>query len=485
MTIRNRITLWFTLLVTVLMLISVTMAWLGTRDRLYANLHAELQSKVEKIQEVYDGMVFTQQQLRPDLKFNPVVPELLSEIVAREGHSSQYGSFMQLSTLDGRVFSRSFNLGQKRLPFQQPGITQVEKFKINQPVATRVLYASRLIQIQEQVPITLQIALPLTELDRILQQALLWHVLELAVLIILAILMGQFLSRRALAPMVSMTEEVQAMEADQALDRRVDLSKLSPDEIHELARTFNGLLDHISESLELQERFIADASHEMRSPLTVIRGHAQLVRKRGREHPELIEECLENVIQETHRLERLVTDLLILVRSRQSDPPDQELDLVALLRQILNEYQPLHPQIQARLPDQMLWVQGDPDALKRVVINLLDNALRAIGPEGHIELSVRELGAQAEVIVLDDGTGIEAQHLPNLFKRFYRVDTARSRADGGSGLGLAISKEIIEAHGGRLAAQSEWGQGSQFVFWLPLLADPPEDGPAPSWVLKN
>lgn len=469
MTIRNRITLWFTLLVTVLMLISGAIGWLSTREQLYADLRQDLQAKTEKIQEVYDAMQFTQQQLQPNQIFNPVVPELLSEIVAREGHSSQHGSYMQLATREGQIFSRSFNLGQRQLALSPPGTQREELMKLPNNRAVRVLYASRTIQIQGQPAITLQLALPLTELDRILSQALLWHLLELVVLIIFAVLMGQFLSRRALAPMVRMTEDVQAMEADQALDRRVDLSQLSPDEIHELAQTFNGLLDHISHSMDQQERFIADASHEMRSPLTVIRGHAQLVRKRGLEHPELFEECLENVIQETHRLERLVTDMLILARSRQSEPPDQELDLVALLRQIVMEYQPVHPQIQASLPDQVLWVQGDPDALKRVVINLLDNALRAILPEGQVDVSLRVLGAQAEVMVLDNGTGIEAQHLPHLFDRFYRVDSARNRADGGSGLGLAISKEIIETHGGRLVAQSEWGQGSRFVFWLPLI----------------
>ncbi|MGV3524099.1 MAG: HAMP domain-containing sensor histidine kinase [Candidatus Sericytochromatia bacterium] len=282
--------------------------------------------------------------------------------------------------------------------------------------------------------------------------------------------MGQFLSRRALAPMVQMTREVQNM-AGHTLDERVDLRVQSPDEIRQLGETFNGLLDRIQEAFVRQEQFVSDASHELRSPLTVIRGHAQLVLKRGQAHPEVFREGLENLIQETGRLERMVTDMLFLARSQATPEPHQPLDMVALIQRTVQELQPLHPQLQLELPAEAIWIEGNADRLKQVLINLLDNALRAIDPQGQVWISCHENGSQVEVEVRDNGVGIEPDHLPHLFDRFYRVDTARSRGRGGSGLGLAISHQIIEDHGGKISVASQRQQGSRFVFWLPLLLE--------------
>lgn len=467
MTIRHRITLWFTLLVTSLMLVSGLISWYSLRQILYQALNKEIRAKAIKVQEVFDAMVWVHERLAPQQPFVFDNPAILNDLITRESNSAQSGVFMQLSDLSGRIFARTFNLGKQELPIHANGSQQELKLESPETGPLDTLYYTQTILVQGKPAAMVQIALPLSERNRLINQMLLGHTLEILIMLALAIMMGQFLSAQALAPVVRMTREVQAMGGED-LEQRVDLRDLSPDEIYQLANTFNDLLERISEVFVQQEQFIADASHEMRSPLTVIRGYAQLVRKRGREHPELFEESLENVIQETHRLEQLVTDLLLLARSRAADRPRELFDIVALTRQTVQEFQLLHPQLQADLPEEALWLEGDAPALKRVLINLIANALRAIGPEGQVELRCKALGEQLELSVQDNGCGIDAAHLPHIFDRFYRVDTARNRKEGGSGLGLAISKEVIETHGGRIMAQSEPGQGSRFVFWLPL-----------------
>lgn len=468
MTIRNRITLWFTLLVTLLMGISGVIGWLSMRGHLAQHLAREVEGRARKVQEIMDAMVLEHRlHQHPNQPFRSEIPEILTEVITQEGSSTYHGSLIQMTNLDGVVFARTPNLEGENLPILPTGVLQ-EIVLNERGKSLRVFYISEQILAQGKPVATVQIAVPLDEMDQVLRQMVINNGLELLAVIAIAIFMGQFLSRRALAPMVQMTREVQNM-AGHTLEERVDLRVQSPDEIRQLGETFNGLLDRIQEAFVRQEQFVSDASHELRSPLTVIRGHAQLVLKRGQAHPEVFREGLENLIQETGRLERMVTDMLFLARSQATPEPHQPLDMVALIQRTVQELQPLHPQLQLELPAEAIWIEGNSDRLKQVLINLLDNALRAIDPQGQVWVSCHENWSQVEVEVRDNGVGIEPDHLPHLFDRFYRVDTARSRGRGGSGLGLAISHQIIVDHGGKISVESQRQHGSRFVFWLPLL----------------
>lgn len=468
MSIRQRITLWFSLLASLLMTISAVHGYISFRSALSDNINKELHARATKIQEVYETMLWLKQQNADELSQHELLnPEILTDVLSRESNSVQKGVFLQLQTVSGSVFAKTLNLGKAYLPSSDLNQTQNHLLELNPQLKVQIRVYTQNIILQGKTVFKAQIAIPLNEYHKALNHFILWRLIELSLMITLLVLIGQYLAARALMPILKMTHEVQAM-GDYNLEQRVDLRDMSPDEIYQLATTFNGLLDHISEVFGQQEQFIADASHELRSPLTVIRGYAQLVRKRGREHPELFEESLENVIQETHRLEQLVTDLLLLARSRSAERPHESFDLMLVIQQSIQEIQPLHPQLSTHLPTDQWLLEGDSAAIKRVLINLIHNALRVIPSDGKVEVIGRTLGEQIEVTVQDTGCGIEAKHLPHLFDRFYRVDSARNRSDGGSGLGLAIAKEIIEIHGGRIAVQSEVNKGSRFVFWLPL-----------------
>lgn len=468
MTIRNRITLWFTALVAVLMVVSGTVGWLGMREHLYNVVVKEIHQKSRKVQEVMDALVLEHKKhQKHGIQFQVEVPEILTEILTQEGTSIYHGSFIQLTNTRGQIFARSPNLRQQNLPILAKGT--LKQIQINLPEHHHIdtLYYSTSIMAMNKTVATVQIALPLLETNYMLQQLALYRLLELLLVIVIAVLFGQFLSRRALAPMVEMTKDVQRMAGSDLL-KRVDLEKLSPDEIRQLAETFNNLLDRIAEVFLRQHRFISDASHELRSPLTAIRGYAELVLKRGRNNPEIFEECLSNVIQETQRLERLVSDLLVLARAKEKSLRHEETDLVRLVTQLFDKMEPLHPNLKISGLCGAIPFWGDPDAIKQVLLNLIDNALRVTHQPDTVLVTWERIDNQAIVRVQDRGPGIEAKHLPHLFDRFYRVDDARNRSQGGNGLGLAISKEIIENHGGKITVTSTPGQGSCFAMILPL-----------------
>lgn len=466
MTIRQRITLWFTLLVLALLGIEAALGWFSLRQDTEQLLLTRLSDRARSVQLLLDTQADGQLTLAR-------LPDMLQAAFGHGGHAVDPNLYLQLRGLDGKLLMRTPNLPQM-LPRLVAGSHQAFELPTTAGPRQVMVYAENLKLNGHQVGL-IQLGLPLDESQARLRRYLLLKGIELLLLGLLTWFLARQLSRQALSPMVLITHKVHEMGGEN-LDSRVQLSDSAPEEIQELAETFNGLLDRIAEAFARQEQFIADASHELRSPLTVIRGNAQLVRKRGREHPEIFDECIDNMLEETQRLERLVTDLLTLARSRAALNQHQPLDLVQLIRQTALSYQALHPQIQLQLPHRPLWVEGDPDGLKRVLINLLDNALRVIDAQGHIEVTVRALGEQAEVSVQDNGPGIDPQHLAHLFDRFYRVDTARSRAGGGSGLGLAISRQLLEAHQGRINVHSEVGKGSRFVFWLPLLEESAEEG---------
>jgi signal transduction histidine kinase len=214
------------------------------------------------------------------------------------------------------------------------------------------------------------------------------------------------------------------------------------DEIHSLAVTLNGMLDRLEVGRNRQREFVADAAHELRSPLANMRVQLEVAQRLGpaAEWPSVSEDLLTD----TQRLARLVDDLLLLARSDESSVVNrpERVDLVSLLRSIGTRY----PTVTLALPDEPLWTMGEPDALSRVVANLLDNAVRHA--RSSVRLGASGYGDSCVVSVTDDGPGIPAADRDRVFERFTRLDDGRARNDGGAGLGLAIARELVRRHGG-------------------------------------
>lgn len=275
------------------------------------------------------------------------------------------------------------------------------------------------------------------------------------------------LAQRALTPLKRMTRAASRI-SSQDLSQRVPVPK-SRDEVGELSLTLNRMLDRLQETLETQRRFTADASHELRTPVTAISGHASYLLRRTQPTPEQIEP-LEIIRSEAQRMSKLVNDLLELARADAGLTVKREpMNLVEVVEAVAKELAPVAggATIRASSPVPLLEVSGDASRLKQVVLNLVQNALNAGSSQVNVSL-LREQN-QARLEVFDNGPGIPEAALPNLFERFYRVDGARSTRGNGSGLGLAIVKWIVEQHGGTVSVESKVGEGTVFTVLLPAL----------------
>jgi signal transduction histidine kinase len=253
------------------------------------------------------------------------------------------------------------------------------------------------------------------------------------------------------------------------LSRRVPGSERS-DEIGDLARSFNQTLERMERLFRSQQRLLADVSHELRTPLTAIRGNVDLMRHMG----EVDWLSLDIIHDEIERMTRLVSDLLLLARADSGGMPLQAkaLELDNLFFEVYRQAQLLPKSVELVITavDQVC-VYGDPDRLKQLFLNLIDNAIKYTPAEGKVYLALSKADGWATVEISDTGIGIPPEDLPNIFDRFYRVDKARTRQQGGSGLGLSIAKSIAKAHRGEIHVRSVVGEGTTFTVVLPVLAD--------------
>lgn len=297
----------------------------------------------------------------------------------------------------------------------------------------------------------------------------------------LAAAIGWFVASRAMAPVDRMTRAARGIGQSADLSRRLP-EPAQGDELGRLARTFNEMLAQLGEAFETQRRFLADASHELRTPLTTIRTNVEALRRGAVPDPAEREETLRSVARETERMGRLVADLLVLARADAGLVLAKErLALDTLALEVYQQSRALASDVRLELDDwEQVEVEGDPDRLKQVALNLVDNALRHTPPGGRVGLEVVRRGDEAMLRVRDTGTGIAPEHLNRIFERFYRVDRPRSREAGGTGLGLAIAREVAEAHGGRIAVETRVGAGSTFSLVLPAVRPvAAEAAPAP------
>jgi heavy metal sensor kinase len=320
-----------------------------------------------------------------------------------------------------------------------------------------------------RVPLLVQVATSLRENDEQLAK-LMTILLLLGPLAVGCTLGGGYLlARQALAPVERMAATADEITATQ-LDRR--LHEPNPDdELGRLACTLNGMIARLERSFEEVRRFTADAAHELRTPLAILRNEAEVALRIPRESEEY-RDCLENMLEEIDHLSCLSEALLFLFRE-DAGPGARTVDvlnLAQIVRAVADDIKVVAAEQNLELSVEALWpcqVLGNAEQLRRLLFNLLDNAIKFTPAGGRISISVQRQKGQAKVIIADSGIGIAPEHLPRIFDRFYRVDSARSRRTGGSGLGLSICKSIAEAHQGAIEVVSELGSGTEVTLSLP------------------
>jgi len=316
-------------------------------------------------------------------------------------------------------------------------------------------------------------AVPTEPFDQALDHFRLIEKEALPVVALLASLLGYWLSGRSLAPVNRIMATAEGIGV-QNLSRRLEVPK-ARDELRRLSETLNAMLDRIETSFKRITQFTADASHDLRTPVTIIRSTAEITLRRQRSVEEY-REGLTTILETSVETSELLENLLTLARADAGAVGMEmhPLELGAHVKKAqqralaLSADKPLD--VAAVTPAEPVWVKADAIAIDRLLLILLDNAVKYTPAGGRCEIALEQEGDRAKIRVRDTGIGIAEQDLQSIFERFYRADRARSRNIRGAGLGLAIARWITEMHGGTIAAESEVGEGTTFEVCLPVPA---------------
>ena len=289
-------------------------------------------------------------------------------------------------------------------------------------------------------------------------------------LVVLAALGGYLITRRAFKPVRNILQTVDEISADGDLSRRIetgDSPDSSRDEIYHLTSAFNGMFDNLQRAFEKEKRFTSDVSHELRTPLSVIISQSDY----ALEDEEYRKKSLEVINREAKRMAGLVNRLLTLARSDAGRlrPEREKVDMSDMCETVAWQQEGIAAEKGIAIETQIeegVFVYGDETMLIRVILNLMDNAIKYGKKNGHVKLKLRIDNGQVCCEVEDDGIGIRPEDMPRIWERFYRVEGSRS--EEGSGLGLAMVEAMVKAHGGQIDAESAYGEGSRFTVRLPL-----------------
>jgi heavy metal sensor kinase len=454
--IRLRLTLWYVLLLAVILATFSAGIYSALRHSLYANLDDSIEARTNDLLGIirYEGGGPT---LAGSLEANsPDLGEQFVRVYDASGNptfdnSGEAGAVpIQGSAVDkalaGRTAARSVSAGGE--PF-------------------RVLVVP--IERDGQVIGALEVGHASGDVSDTLSTLLLILAIAYPGTLAVASLGGVFLAGRALSPIDRITRLARRISAED-LGQRLDL-RLPDDEVGRLAYTFDEMIARLDEAFRRQRQFTADASHELRTPMTVIKGQIEVALQRERD-PQAYRRVLQAVNEEVDRMIRLVGSLLTLARADAGQIPIalEPVSLPDVVGAAIEQVRPLAGQRRVDLQissSRPVTLRADDDLVLQLLLNLLDNAIKYTAAGGEVTVGWNADGRDVELWVRDTGSGIAQEHLPHLFDRFYRVDKARSRAEGGTGLGLSICRWIAEAHGGSISVDSSLGKGSTFTVWLP------------------
>jgi heavy metal sensor kinase len=308
------------------------------------------------------------------------------------------------------------------------------------------------------------------DIDKSLAGLIRTLVIAVPLTLVLAGAGGVFLAQRALKPVDQIARTAHEIE-ESDLSRRVPVQ--SRDELGRLATTLNQMIERLEKAFKRQQQFTADASHELRSPLSVIQAESTLALNKERSANEY-KHSLKVISNESAHMAKVIDQLLLLARadSGKESLSFEKIDLSELLAGIVENAEILCREKGIEFRSDLMGnihVSGDRAQLRQLFLNLLDNAIRYSPDGGTVSLTLRRTEEMAVIAIADTGIGIPEKDIPHIFERFYRVDKARSREEGGAGLGLSICKYIAELHGGRIEVTSRLGQGSTFSVFLPLI----------------
>ncbi|MDE6617424.1 MAG: HAMP domain-containing histidine kinase [Clostridiales bacterium] len=302
-----------------------------------------------------------------------------------------------------------------------------------------------------------------------MQRLIITSAVVVLVFIILGAVLGGFSSQYMISPVRKITHRVKEISEENNLSASARLDPVdSQDELMELTEQINSMLDSLQQAFERQENFVSDASHELKTPLAVIAGYANLLRRWGKDDPKVLAEAVEAISRESENMKRIVEQLLWLAKLGDFALNCTEFNLYETVAEVVDGYKLLNTGHQIELVGELsVTLNTDKNLLTEAVRTLVDNAIKYTPAEkGVIKLFIECVEGGVEIAVQDNGMGISQEDQAQIFDRFFRCDKVRGRESGSSGLGLTICKQIVEMMGGTISVESEKGKGSTFVIAL-------------------
>jgi heavy metal sensor kinase len=453
--IRLRLTIWYIVLLALVLAIFSAGVYLLLRHALYQNLDDSIDARAEVLLDVmeYAGD-------RPRLAGSGATGhESLARVFDRAGTVTSEAGLASGAPVDDSAIAITLAGGSDMRRVR--GATEDDPLRVKSfPVRS-----------DDGVIVgVLEVGLPLEDVTDTLGTLLIVIAIAYPATLAVASVGGAFLARRALSPIDEVTKAAHRISAED-LGQRLALP-LPDDEVGRLAQTFDEMIARLDDAFRRQRQFTADASHELRTPLTAIKGQIEVALQKDRD-PAGYRHVMYAVNAEVDRLIRLSGSLLTLTRADAGQIPltYDDVDVASVVGGVSEQLRPAADAKEIRLVSEQgppVAARADEDLVLQLMINLLDNAIKYTPSGGTVSTAWRTEDGHVELRVRDTGPGIASEHLPHLFDRFYRVDGSRSRAEGGVGLGLAISRWIAEVHGGSIDVASEVGSGSTFTVRLPL-----------------
>lgn len=453
--VRTRLTLWYATVLALSLIAFAVLVYYAAANIFYARQDELLRSTAETVASAYVQELDEEQSVA---KANEVV---LAQMVFPN-------RYVEVVDASGRAVAWSRNLTGHQFTISQVNLDEAQRgsFLVLNDLRVAVVPLSPGRQLGFAI-----VAEPLSVVEEGLRRLRRDFLFGVPLILLLASLGGYFLARKSLLPIALMNQQTQRITAEN-LSAQLDVAN-PRDEVGRLAITINELLARLDAAFQEQKRFIADASHELRTPLAVLRGETEVALQKERGTADY-QESLALIKDEAERLSRIVENLFLLAREPVDAPSliKEPVRLDGLVNECVRAAHVLAMQKGLRLTSDnelpAITVDGDDEMLKRMLLNLIDNAVKYTPPGGQINVGLRTQNGHARIVVTDTGIGIPAADQPRIFDRFYRVDKARSRALGGAGLGLSISRWIVEGHSGSLSVESAPDRGSAFTVELPL-----------------
>ncbi|MEB2298986.1 HAMP domain-containing histidine kinase [Lysinibacillus xylanilyticus] len=423
----------------------------------YISLHTWLSNdEASKIKRTSDDLVYFLQTQGPNLTIQEIQQNkgLIDSIADRDQTIRMFNS-------DGVQILRINNTSQAA-PLTSMGeiidmkIDKKDVFVINEPIQLGFFQGY------------IQVIHPLSKFQSLMHYLLTTMLIAGLGALLLSASIGYYLANYLMKPLRTLRSSMKTV-MDKGFNEPIQLTYTSHDEIGDLLKMYNTMMNELQISFAQQQQFVADASHELRTPIQAIEGHLSLLKRWGKDDPEILEESIDTSLTEITRMRKMIEELLELARREEKDI-DSEADAVAVIESVIEETRLLHPEARIMLSkdEEIGRIFITENALSQIVRNIIENAIRYCEITPEIQISLAVSGKEMLLRIEDNGIGIAEENIPFIFDRFYRVDEARNRQIGGTGLGLSITKMLLEKYNGSVEVKSEKNVGTVFFMKFPL-----------------